>query len=271
MDYREFAPRPSLLPFVDRIWTLTGRSEPDPGGQAVLPDGRPELVVHFGDPFERLGDGGAVRQARVLLAGQLVSQLMLRPTGAIGVLGVRFRPFGAAAFVRGRFHELTGLTIGLDDVSPELARAIERIRSRTGDPVAAVPLVEAALERLLDADRVDRRVRFAARRIEASLGAVSIDVLAREVSVTRRHLERRFLDAVGIPPKRLARIARFQGALRVLEVADPDRPGTIAAVSCGYADQSHFIREFRALAGCSPSAHLIQRGEMTGFFVGGDR
>ena len=91
------------------------------------------------------------------------------------------------------------------------------------------------------------------------LGAVAL--------MTRRHLERRFLSTFGIGPKRLARIARFQRALRVLDQADPRRRGTITAAACGYADQSHFIREFRALAGCSPAEHLVARAELTGFFV----
>jgi AraC-like DNA-binding protein len=273
MEYREFAPRSSLAPFVDRLWTLTGNArEPGGGAQPVLPDGRPELVVHFGDPFERLDERGrGARQARVLLAGQLTAQLSLRPTGVIGVLGVRFHPFGASAFVGHRLHEMTGLTIGIEDVSPAVARAIARVRSRTDGAIEAVPFVEAALERCVDARPVDARVRFATERIVASRGRVSIDALARQASVTRRHLERRFLESVGIPPKRLARIARFQAALRALQAADPDRAGTIAAAACGYADQSHFIREFRELAGCAPSAHLVHRAEMTGFFVTGGR
>ena len=72
---------------------------------------------------------------------------------------------------------------------------------------------------------------------------------------------------VGLSPKRLARIARFQRALRVLE--DPSiesRRGAITAADCGYADQAHFVRDFRDLAGCPPGAHLLQRGLMTEFF-----
>lgn len=273
MEYREFLPGGLLGPFVERIWTLTGAaSEFDGAAQPVLPDGRPELVVHFGDPFERLGDTGeSTRQARVLLAGQLTAQLTLRPTGRIAVLGVRFHAFGASAFARVPQHQLAGLTIAIEDVAPALARALAQVQEQTTSVAEAVPLVERALERCLEPRSPDPRVRFVTSRILRSAGAVSIDALAAEASVTRRHLERRFLDLVGITPKRLARITRFQRALRVLGDADPARRGTVTAASCGYADQSHFIREFKELAGYSPAQHMMRQGELSGFFVTGRR
>jgi AraC-like DNA-binding protein len=53
----------------------------------------------------------------------------------------------------------------------------------------------------------------------------------------------------------------------MLEAAPPRRRGTETAAGCGYSDQSHFIREFNELAGCSPSEHLLQRGLLTGLFI----
>jgi AraC-like DNA-binding protein len=46
-----------------------------------------------------------------------------------------------------------------------------------------------------------------------------------------------------------------------------DAGEVLAAHACGYADQAHFIRDFRELAGCSPGAHLLDRAELTGFFA----
>jgi AraC-like DNA-binding protein len=86
--------------------------------------------------------------------------------------------------------------------------------------------------------------------------------------MTRRHLERKFLSTVGMAPKRLARITRFQHALRILEDSGSDSRGTETAATCGYADQAHFIRDFRDLAGCPPGEHLLRQGELTGVFSG---
>jgi len=269
MHYQEYSPVPALRSVVERIWTLTGTAA-DLGGedQPVLPDGRPELILHLGDRFDRIDANGRVdRQPAAIFAGQLTSQLTLRPTGRIDVVGVRFHPFGAVSLGFGPLSRLSGLTIGVGDVSSRLASALDQVRGATGDVSVAASLVQRALLRLTDVARIDDRVRHATRLIGHHRGQVSIDRVAANLSCTRRHLERQFLAAVGVGPKRLARIARFQHALQLIDRADPARPGTATAAACGYADQAHFIRDFRKLAGCSPGEHLLKPGTLTGFFT----
>jgi AraC-like DNA-binding protein len=270
MDYTEFLPSPALAPVVERIWTLTASAGEMGVSQPVLPDGRPELVMHFGDRFDRVSlDGETSRQATTLFAGQLTEQLTLKPSGAVAVLGVRFRPYGAWSVLRIPQHHLTGMTLDVEEVDSGLARALRRVRDETEDVMAAVPLVQKQLERWIADRALDPRLAIATRAIVESDGLVSIENVAARVALTRRQLERRFLAEVGIAPKRLARITRFQRALRVLDEVDTRGRGALTAAACGYADQAHFIREFRQLAGCSPSEHLLTRGEMTGFFVHG--
>ncbi len=274
MQYAEFAPVPDLAPVLDRVWALQGHVD-DLGGepQVVLPDGRPELVIHFGDPFDRIDvlDGRATvtRQPAILFAGQLTRQLVLKPTGRIGVLGLRFHPFGAAALLPSPQDELAGSTPGVDGVSPRLAQALEEVRDGIENPADAVLPAQRAIVPFLDLTRIDPRVRDVCLAIDASSGLASIDELAGPSGMTRRHLERRFLQVVGMSPKRLARIARFQRAVRHLEgVEDGTRPGgAVTAAACGYADQAHFIRDFKDLAGCPPGEHLVTRGVLTGFFT----
>jgi AraC-like DNA-binding protein len=266
--YRQFAPLPELVGVVECLWTLEGRA---PGGgppEPILPDGRPELILHFGDPFQRLEAGGVCeRQPAVLFAGQLTQQLLLQPTGTVAVLGVRFHPHAAAGILSVPQHELAGVPIGLDAISTPLAKALSVLQESGVGLTAASVLVQRVLLREIDRSRIDPRVGFAVGAIHRTHGRVSIDGLADAAGWTCRHLERRFLSVVGLTPKRLARIARFQHALRILERESPRR-GTETAAACGYADQSHFIRDFSRIAGCSPGEHLLRQGELTGFFIG---
>ncbi|XVU23328.1 helix-turn-helix domain-containing protein [Actinoplanes sp. CA-054009] len=84
-------------------------------------------------------------------------------------------------------------------------------------------------------------------------GSVSVAAVAAEVGWSGRYLTDRFRAEVGLRPKEAARVARFDRARRAL------RPGTpFADLACGFGffDQSHFVREFHALAGCAPSRWL---------------
>ena len=271
MRYVELDPLPALSPFLERIWALEGHAsvlEGEP--QRILPDGRSELILHFGDPFERLEpDGTSTRQAPLLFAGQLSGQLLLRPTGHMRVLGLRFHPFGAAALVQPPQRDLAGMTVAMDDVSPAIARVMTEVRDRARDLEDAASLAQQALLRLIAPNRLDTRVVHVAQVIDRRHGQVSIDALAAGSGMTRRHLERQFERQVGISPKRLARIARFQRTLRFLESAEDgwSPTGALTAAACGYADQAHFVRDFRDLAGCPPTEHLVTKGVLTGFFT----
>ena len=273
MEYQEYAPGAQLAPYVDRFWTLTGSAAEMAGEvQPVLPDGRAELIIHFADPFERAGaDGLFARQAPVIFAGQLTGQLLLRPSGAAAVLGVRFHACGAAPFLDMPQHRLAGITPALEELSRPLARALEPARSMTEQPARAVGFVRQVLERLMRPSAVDPRIQAAASILTASCGRIPVEQVAGLAGISRRHLERRFLDVVGMSPKRLARITRFQAALHALQTGEPGGTGAATAAAFGYADQPHFIREFRELAGCTPSAHLLQQAALTGFFITGTR
>jgi AraC-like DNA-binding protein len=267
MQYREYAPSALLAHSVHCLWTLTGEAAAatEAEAQPVLPDGRPELIVHLADPFERLhADGRHERQPAAIFAGQLSSQLLLRPTGRTAIAGVRFRPDGAAAFLRESQHRFAGLTVPVGDISARLARTIETAREASQDPAPVVMRLQALLPALI-APAVDMRVRHVVDRIGRQLGMIGIRELASEVGLTARHLERRFEQVVGISPKRLARIARFQHALAMLDRLDGAR-GTRTAAACGFADQAHFVRDFHELAGCPPGEHMLQRAELTSFF-----
>jgi AraC-like DNA-binding protein len=269
MEYREYAPAERLASIVHCVWTLEGDArELDDEVQPILPDGRPELVLHFGDAFERVDAGGASeRQPPVLFAGQLTRQLLLRPTGRISVVGVRFHSYGAASLIPVPQNELVGRTVGVDLLSKSLFRSLSEVRASATSVEQAVRMVQHDLTRAARMDRLDHTVRRAGDAIHSSCGLVSIEALAGGLGITRRHLERLFKTHVGMSPKRLARVVRFQHALHVLDRADSSSPGAETAAACGYADQAHFVREFRELCGQSPSAHLLQRAELTGFFL----
>jgi AraC-like DNA-binding protein len=233
--------------------------------------------MHFGDNFERVfPDGTCERQSTILFAGQLTNPLALRPTGTVATLGVRFRPGSAAAILHMPQQPFLGATLGVDVLDRRLSGELADIRDGGDSLIDAVDRIQRYLRVRLDSGWLDPRVLEAVRMIRRHHGQISMDNVAACVEMTRRHLERRFDRTVGISPKRLARIVRFQRALRMLH-ARPERPvlqlpavrAAAMALECGYADQSHFIRDFTEFAGCPPRNHLLRHAQLNGFFTQG--
>lgn len=83
----------------------------------------------------------------------------------------------------------------------------------------------------------------------------------RHVLLSRRQLHTLFTRELGIGPKAVNRLMRFQHAVRAIAATVP--AGTRAdlgrvAAECGYFDQSHLTRDFRQFTGTSPTGWLAE-------------
>jgi len=97
--------------------------------------------------------------------------------------------------------------------------------------------------------------------LRQSSGRVAINQLAHSVGWSSRHFGERFLADVGLSPKAAARVIRFDHARRELQRrVTSGALVTLAdlAADTGYYDQAHLAREFRELAGCSPSQWVAE-------------
>ena len=81
------------------------------------------------------------------------------------------------------------------------------------------------------------------------------------LGVSARQLERRFEELVGVTPRFARKVARFQRAVD-LALHQPDISLARLAAESGYYDQPHFTREFKALAGITPTAFLAERRDV---------
>jgi AraC-like DNA-binding protein len=248
-------------------WTFDAAAAAPGPEESIAPDGCPELIFHLGDPFQRLDERGRVAtQHRTVFVGQIDRAMRVRPGGRAWIFAVRFRPAGAAAFLPGQAREFASLSTPLHAVWGRDARELAERVAGAADDAERVRLVEAALLRRLAPARAAALAGRAAAEISAAHGLLRIDDLAARVGARARTIERAFDECVGLAPKTLARIVRFRRALALLE--RPARPSFAAtAIDCGYADQSHLVRDFREFTGEPPSRWLAGERPMADHFV----
>jgi AraC-like DNA-binding protein len=254
MRYREFPPGREAAEFIESIWWLEGSAPV----QRVVPDGRAELILHLGEPFEVWTGAQWSRQPACFFTGQITGPLLLRPPGQSQVLGVRFRPEGL-----GRCLGTAEVEAGAAADGP-LGRALARAWELSGAEARVSWVEQVLVEWSRRRGREDLLIREAVRRIEGAGGVADLGRVARDLNVSLRQLERRFQRMVGLPPKRFCRLRRFQQVFRSLEETGGQWAET--ALECGYYDQAHLVRDFRELAGQAPLA-LVQGGELARHFL----
>ena len=232
--YREHAPSPALRPYVACYWTSDAAVSP---GARVLPDGCIDILVSCSS-----------RRTTARVVGAMTRALLLEPGPAQRIAAIRFRPGGATPFLRIPAHEMT-------DSQVELANCwrVEGLADRlaeTPEDAARVAMLESALAARLPAiGCVDRRIAAAVALLRG--GSANVESAAAQVGVTRQHLNRLFRREVGLGPKQFERVARMQRLRSLLrQAALPNWPAL--ALEAGYCDQSHMIREHRALTGLTP-------------------
>ena len=233
MQYREYRPAPDLRPFVDRYWTLTGDAM---SGDAILPDGHSELIAHLDTPPSRHCEP----QAACLWIGQMTAPVEIAPAKRTHVFGVRFHPHGAAAFAAVPQHELRDRLIPADAI---LGAAAWRWREQLADGLDPVSATDGFL-------RTKRLRRAPDARLAMPLdGAMRVRDMASALCWSPRQLERACQACIGLSPKVMLRLHRFQLALRLRRRGSPW--AEVAAAS-HYFDQSHLIADFRQFAASSP-------------------
>jgi methylphosphotriester-DNA--protein-cysteine methyltransferase len=269
LRYEEHAPPAPVASCVACVWTLTGTARA-PGFDLILPDGRPELVVHRGDPFrQRLRTGATRVQPRRLIVGQMTGAVALSPGRRVESIGVRFTPAGLSPLCGFPQVHLADRLVAVDQLpaAPLLGDVAEAAAAAPTLAAAIAAIRRALIDVYAAADPVDARVLAAVTHLDTAAGDMSLAALGRAVGASPRWIERRFQQAVGVSPKRLARLVRFRRALAALD-ADPAAGGATVALDHGFYDQAHFIAEFRAFAGDAPRRFVEHRlAELTRFFV----
>ena len=208
-------------------------------GWTVADARRPEA------PAERLGS---------FVAGLTDGPVMVEHPGSARCLQVDLAPLAARRLLGLPMSELANRSVALEDVlGRPAAELVERVAAAPSWADGFALVDRALTARLADAPPPDPGVAWSLGRLGRSGGTAPIGELVRELGWSHRRLIARFRDEVGLPPKLVARIVRFERLGRVL-AAEAGADMARAAAECGYFDQAHLAREVRDLAGVTPTA-----------------
>lgn len=245
----------ALRPWVEALWYSEGPLSL--GLERVLPSATGDLVLNLGADMrlvEGVGDP--------LIRGGTTSGLLLRPI-VLGhppvhrALGFRLRPLGTRALLGVPVGRLNDQCVALADVlGLEGVALTERCGAAVDAAAALAVAARWALDRARRSEAPDPIARWAVEALVAGGGRRPVADVVQRSGYGATRFNQRFVDEVGLTPKRFGRLVRFRAALDALA---PGRRLAEVALATGHADQAHLCAEFQAFAGRTPTEVLAAR------------
>jgi len=219
-----------------------------------LPSGEVALIISLGPHYQLIDPltGGLLSTLRTFVAGLDDSYSVVDSGIAGAAIQVDFTPIGAHQVLQVPMHLVSKRTVELSDLfGSEADRLVEQLCEAPDWHSRFVTLDHFLLSKIRKSGKPVSEVEWAWRQLELSHGATSIRGITERLGWTRKRLIKVFRDEIGIPPKLLARILRFRRALAECSSGKVISLSQLAA-ECGYSDQSHMIRDFKAFSGWTP-------------------
>jgi len=259
-------PKPPLDRHVKLLWYYEGYAPAAPR-ERLLPTGTVDIVFDLCDSPARIfrdeddPTGGTFHGS--VICGPHSRYFVLETSKPQTVAGVHFVPAGAARFFKAPLSEMRDQHVSLDTLWGR--QAATSIRDR----ILEAPTAEARLQVVEDAlyERAVRTVGetrhaavdYALHRFEKIPQIETLERVTDRLSLSPRRFIQLFSEETGLTPKLYCRVLRFQAALALANLGRAINWSAVAA-DCGYFDQSHFIHDFKAFTGLSPSAYAQVRG-----------
>lgn len=250
-------PAPPLGPWVSHYAGSRMRDLPQ-GQHAGLPSRHVDLIVSLAKPVEiaRMPGAQCPGSYQAFVSGLQQAPALVGIGGDLDCLHVFLKPGAARALLGVSGPELASRVVHLADISDSMFREMMERLTGAGTWPLRFAAVDAVLLRRLRPIATPDAMAWAWRGLMRSHGRVPVHQLARDIGFSRRHFGERFLAEFGLAPKAAARIFRFERACRLL-VRYPGRLADVAIAS-GFHDQPHMIREWHALADCTPREWIVR-------------
>lgn len=259
-------PCPELSGIIKNFWMIDSGNDAAIEEEKIIPDGFPEMIFHYKDPYFIDIEGHWQKQDHYLLAGQIRNHFFLRNSGPSGIFAIKFQPDALASLFN---IDMSGLTDKVIPINPSLRNILNSVIEITilaKDFDFKVKLVEQwFLNFLQDCSIPQTPGNQIIKLILENNGRISIEGACSNLGITSRYLERYFKKHVGVSPKFYMRIIRFSHIFKLVQ--NPNFDWSDISYLAGFYDQSHFIKNFREFTGENPTNYGFDHHNLANFFL----
>lgn len=260
-ELHTYIPQFPLSDYVYMLWSWEGYHPPHPK-ERILPGGFMEMVINLADEPLTLRYGADQLRPNhfygPIVAGPRSDFFVVDTARPASILAVYFKPGAALPFFGAAASDLHNLHVPLDvfwhgDAHDLYCRLLEAQTVQRRFHILEMALIE----QLAYAENRHRAVDYALAAFMGAPQTQTVTQVIDQIGLSATRFIQVFNESIGLTPKRFCRVQRFQQAAQM--IATSAQPNFVEiALACGYYDQAHFINDFQAFAGITPTEYAPQ-------------
>jgi len=255
LGFKLFAPSAKLAAYIQSYWFIQSEQHSINTSEYLHPDGGMSLTFNYSDSL-KFDDG--VDVGDTLFDGAHTSTRAMHLKGKFDVVGIRFLPAGARAFLSMPLNELKSELLPSSDIPLSGHEELYQKLAEASSYIEKISLIETWLYNIIKPEPNALNVVNAALDIvNRHHGDVSIAAVANRLDLNQRRLERLFNHQVGLTAKEYARNKRIKQARFYLK-QHPELSLAEVAYDLGFYDQAHFSKQFKKVVGLSPKVYATK-------------
>lgn len=265
IQFRTYPIPPQLKGYIYKIWVFES-SQPMPNDdmKLVVPTGRLLMIIPFrnGLTGRKNGKMYIAKNHTIALVGMsdCPSIVDAETDGPVGIIGVEFSSLGAYRFFHFNLNNIANQLYHLSDLLHPVAKELEATLQDSPDVDDKIKILQQFLFSLYRKTEQDKLFEYCIHQIDGSDGNIRIKELERQTGYSSRWLNMKFENMLGMSPKNLGSILRFQKNYQAM-ISNPVSFFNQKDFFDHYHDESHFIKNFKRYTGYAPSKILQLKNE----------
>jgi AraC-like DNA-binding protein len=270
MFLKPVIPHPQLAPFIQSFWIFqSDLGHAATSSRVIAPNGCLKIVL----PFENalFAESRSVQQqhkeGKIQFIGNADEPYVINTYARrTGTLIIELTPQGACRFAPFAMSDITNNIVPFTDVYGKEGACLEKqIGNTTGPEAKAALLQDFMVKKIREITPQQIITDYSVNAILKSNGCVRIKTLEKQTGYSKRYLDMLFQNHVGLSPKTLSSVTRFQ-YFHLLWAKNPSPGFYRNEVFKFYYDQAHFIKEFKRFSGQTPEQYAISDNELGRIF-----
>lgn len=243
-NYMEYQPSKRLRPYIACFWT-SGNQAKRQTEVLVTPDTCMDIIVRVNHTRQTIHGYLCGMQDQPVMALEGGQQ------DRISSFAIRFYFWSAHLFLNCNFKEICNRFLPFQELDADWTILFETFFYRTA-MAERISLTESFLLRRLDQATMNADLFNSIQYLLTHCGRSPVGDICAYSGISQRRMERLYHLHVGLPPKRMSSLIRYQNVWHEM-VSSPDFDMQDAVMRYGYTDQAHLLKDFKRFHGVNPT------------------